>query len=162
MTDSDRLEAVVNAIAAEARRRPDFLVSLERALELMPPASQVTRRRGGAGSRPHRRPSAAIDPFRVLRDGGIDSLRAQLAQLSLDQLRDVVAQYRIEPYTLAMKWKSPSRLIALIAETIGQRSRKGDAFRGDVPEPGATTDHLGQLQTDDQPPLADRIRAQER
>jgi hypothetical protein len=70
-----------------------------------------------------------VDPFEVLGKEGTDGLRDRLALLSVDQLRDVVAEYRIEPYTLAMKWKTPSRLIDLIVETIEQRSRKGDAFR---------------------------------
>jgi len=59
----------------------------------------------------------------------VTGLRERLATLSLDQLRDIVAEYRVEPYTLAMKWKTPSRLIDLIADTIEQRSRKGEAFR---------------------------------
>jgi hypothetical protein len=70
-----------------------------------------------------------IDPFQVLRGEGRDGLRDRLSALALDELRDVVAEYGIEPYTLAMKWKTPSRLIDLITETIEQRSRKGDAFR---------------------------------
>jgi len=31
-----------------------------------------------------------------------------------------VAEYGIEPYTLAMKWKTPSRLIDQITETIAR------------------------------------------
>lgn len=71
-----------------------------------------------------------LDPFHVLRGGGSDALRARLVELSVEELRDVVAQYRVEPYALAMKWKRPSRLVDLITETIEQRARKGDAFRG--------------------------------
>jgi hypothetical protein len=70
-----------------------------------------------------------VDPFEVLRDGGVTGLRERLATLSLDELRDIVAEYRVEPYTLAMKWKTASRLIDLIVDTIEQRSRKGEAFR---------------------------------
>ena len=56
-------------------------------------------------------------------------MRERLANLTLNQLRDIIAEYRVEPYTLAMKWKTPSRLIDLIMTTIEQRARKGEAFR---------------------------------
>ena len=128
MKSADRLDAVLRAIAAEARRSPDFLARLERALG--PPSSKVPATR--AGQRPerlHRRPPAVLDPFQILRAGGPQELRAQLSVLTLDQLHDVVAQHRVEPYTLAMKWKTASRLVDLISDTIEQRARKGEAFR---------------------------------
>jgi hypothetical protein len=129
VTDDRRLAAVLEAIAEQARRDPRFLDDLELALKRVsgrkPPTGDRQRRAG----RPHRRSPAAVDPFDVLREGGTGGLRDRLAPLSVDQLRDIVAEYRIEPYTLAMKWKTPSRLIDLIVDTIEQRSRKGDAFR---------------------------------
>jgi hypothetical protein len=116
MSEDPRVDAVVKVIAEQARRDPKFLAALERALE-------------APRHRSNRRPSAVVDPFDMLRSSGVDGLRDQLATLSLDQLRDIVAEYRIEPYTLAMKWKTPSRVIDLIVDTIEQRSRKGEAFR---------------------------------
>jgi hypothetical protein len=142
VTPNDRLEAVLEAIAAEARRRPSFLRSLELALDLPKVRKRTPSPKSSASPRPHRRAAAALDPFRVLRDEGADALRAQLADLTLDQLRDVVAQYRIEPYALAMKWKTPNRLVELIADTIVQRSRKGEAFRREVTEEGSVADQL--------------------
>lgn len=128
MTNDPRLKAVMAAITEEASRNPRFLDELQRALTELRVRRPVTRI-GGPLRRQRRRAPALIDPFEVLRSDGRDGLRNRLTALTLDQLRDVVAEYGIEPYTLAMKWKTPSRIIDLIAETIEQRSRKGDAFR---------------------------------
>lgn len=128
MSSVDRLDAVVKAIVDEARRSPDFLARLERALRRTRPRGTSLLASRGV-TRPHRRTPAILDPFQILRASGPDELRLQLSALTLDQLRDVVAQHRVEPYVLAMKWKSPSRLVALISETIEQRARKGESFR---------------------------------
>lgn len=125
MSEDPRVDAVIKIIAAYAHRDPKFLADLERALEVAPKRQQPASTRG----RSNRRPPAVVDPFEVLRINGVEGLRDQLAALSLDQLRDIVAEYRVEPYTLAMKWKTRSRVIDLIVDTIEQRSRKGEAFR---------------------------------
>lgn len=83
----------------------------------------------GGAERPRRRTPAPLDPFDILRREGPVGRRNRLTALSLEQLCDVVGEYRVEPYTLAMKWKTPSRLVGLIVDTIDQRARKGEAFR---------------------------------
>lgn len=129
MSEDQRITAVLQVIADQARSDPEFLDKLERALKS--PSNRLATTRAGPrqADRPHRRAPAVVDPFEILRAEGEVGLRERLANLSLDELRDIVAEYRIEPYTLAMKWKTPSRLIDLIVTTIDQRSRKGEAFR---------------------------------
>jgi hypothetical protein len=56
-------------------------------------------------------------------------LAGRLAALDLEQLRDVVAFYGMDPRRLVMKWKTTERVVAHIVETVQTRSRKGDAFR---------------------------------
>lgn len=122
MNDDPRVTAILQAIADQARRDPEFLAKLERALKLhssRPSTARASRRRA----------PAVVDPFEVLSASGVTGLRERLAILSLEELRDIVAEYRVEPYTLAMRWKTQSRLIGLIVDTIEQRSRKGEAFR---------------------------------
>lgn len=60
---------------------------------------------------------------------GEPALRARLGELSVDQLKDVVAEHGMDPSKLAMRWKTPGKLIDLIAPTVRDRSEKGDAFR---------------------------------
>lgn len=76
-----------------------------------------------------RRTPAKLDPFKILAESGEPSLMAQLAVLNLEELRDIVAQFGMDPRRLVMKWKDAQRVREHIAATTAQRSRKGDAFR---------------------------------
>lgn len=129
MSVDPRMTAVLQVIADQARQDPQFLAKLERALKSPPRRPAAAQTGASRAERPHRRAPAVLDPFEVLRAHGASGLHDRLASLSLEELRDVVAEYRVEPYTLVMKWKTPARVIKLIVETIEQRSRKGEAFR---------------------------------
>jgi hypothetical protein len=76
-----------------------------------------------------RRAPAKVDPFKALADGGEELLLQQLGLLDLEELRDLVAEYGMDPRRLAMKWKDADRVRRHVAETTAQRARKGDAFR---------------------------------
>lgn len=76
-----------------------------------------------------RRAPAKLDPFKVLADSGEHGLTTRLAALDLEELRDIVAQFGMDPRRLVMKWKDAQRIQAHIVATTVQRSRKGDAFR---------------------------------
>jgi hypothetical protein len=76
-----------------------------------------------------RRAPAKLDPFKILADGGEQVLIEQLADLSLEELRDIVAQFGMDPRRLVTKWKDVQRVRDHIVATTIQRSRKGDAFR---------------------------------
>ncbi len=89
------------------------------ALVQMPPGMKRTGRRA----------PAKLDPFKILADGGEQVLIEQLADLSLEELRDIVAQFGMDPRRLVTKWKDAQRVRDHIVATTIQRSRKGDAFR---------------------------------
>jgi len=57
------------------------------------------------------------------------ALRSALEKLSLNQLRDIVAEYGMDPGRLVMKWMAPERVIDRIVEISSARAHKGDAFR---------------------------------
>ncbi len=76
-----------------------------------------------------RRTPAKLDPFKVLADNSEQDLMARLADLSLEELRDIVAQFGMDPRRLVMKWTDAQRVRQHIVATTAQRSRKGDAFR---------------------------------
>lgn len=131
------LRTLFGAILSEAEQNPAFAARLEQALRTMSPAPSA-----GAGAAPVAAPSApaaakkragrraagVLDPFAVDQEGeGV--LRARLAALSLDELKDIVAEHGMDPSKLAMKWKKPDRLADLIATTVRERLHKGDAFR---------------------------------
>jgi hypothetical protein len=125
------LSALAQAIAAEADRNPDFRARLEHVLSLSRPSVgrpssglAESKRKGG------RRTPAVLDPVELARQGE-DRLRARLVSLDLERLRDIVAQFGMDPGKLVMKWKDSNRVIDRIVEVSLARATKGDAFRSD-------------------------------
>ncbi len=124
------LSALVTVITDEAARNESFRASLERALAANPgqvdrvqsPAPASKARKGG------RRTPAVLDPVEVAKQGE-GALRTQLTILNLEQLRDIVAQYGMDPGKLVMKWKDTQRVVDRIVELALARATKGDAFR---------------------------------
>lgn len=76
-----------------------------------------------------RRAPAKLDPFKIFAESGEHALMAQLADFDLEELRDLVAQFGMDPRRLVMKWKDTQRIREHVVATTAQRSRKGDAFR---------------------------------
>lgn len=78
--------------------------------------------------RPHRRTPAILDPV-DLAGGGREALRSALAPLDIEKLKDIVAQFGMDPSKLVMKWKDRDRITEHIIDTSMTRATKGDAFR---------------------------------
>jgi hypothetical protein len=114
MNDSQRrlLARAVN----EAKRDPTFGRELRKAVDAALPRKAV------------RREQPVIDVFETYERAGEPGLRSALGQLTLDQLKDVVAHHRMDRSKLAMKWKTPVRLVDLIATQTVSRAHKGEAF----------------------------------
>lgn len=129
------LSNFVKVVSDEAKRNPEFAERLKTVFKLVttaPPtktSSAASSRRGSSTSRPaNRRPPAILDPV-SLAEKGEETLRARLASLTLDQLKDIVADYGMDQAKLVMKWKKPDRIINRIVEISISRAHKGDAFR---------------------------------
>ncbi len=105
------IEPLLDRDPALARRVADAL----RTAQVKPKAS-------------NRRQKAAIDPFAIHRNDPT-TLRPTLEALNVEQLKDIVSHYAMDPRRLALKWKTSDRLIELIITVVEQRARKGDAFR---------------------------------
>ena len=125
---STKLNKLAKLVAEAADRDPEFAAGLEELFS----ASQPTRQSGQClPSRPkNRRPAAVLDPVLLAKESE-DVLRENLSELSLDQLKDIVADYGMDPGKLVMKWKDPARVIDRIVEMSLERSQKGDAFRAE-------------------------------
>ena len=119
-----QLARIVTAVAREATRSPRLAKALGAALRNPSDASVA-----GPAQRSHRRPPGVIDPFVIHTEAGEDELRKQLGNLDLEQLRDILAEHRLDHDRLAMKWKDPSRVIDRIVERVAARAAKGSAFR---------------------------------
>ncbi len=147
MSLRNTLNRIVRVVIEEAERNPDFEAALNNALgsnpskrkpsspEELDPVEYGETKRGR-----NRRAPAALDPVQVVRDGE-SALRTALENLSLEQLRDIVAEYGMDPGRLVMKWTAPTRVIGRIVEMSIARAHKGNAFRKplDEPTPSATS-----------------------
>jgi hypothetical protein len=131
MTTVRLLRALFAEIAHEAEVNREFA---ERLGLIIGPDIRVPRRPKHAQespdrTRPHRRNPGALDPFKIFGERGGEGLRGSLRELNLEQLKDIVAEHGMDQAKLAMKWRTTDRLIDLIATTVRERARKGDAFR---------------------------------
>ena len=117
MTATSRLRAVFREVLAEAARNPDFAARLDKAL-----LAEIPKKSSG------RRAPGRLDPFEVIASGE-DVLRLRLAELNVEELKDVVAEHGMDHSRLALRWRRPERLIELIVEETQARLTKGDAFR---------------------------------
>ena len=119
MNTLDRLDRVFKTILEEARKSPEFAERLALALDV-DKAPHPSRR--------HRRTPPVLDPLQLYSDGE-DCLREGLTGLSIEQLKDIVAEYGMDTQKLAMRWKKRERLEGLILDTVQARLAKGAAFR---------------------------------
>ena len=89
--------------------------------------SPATRRKASA-KRPPAAPGELPDPFQVLRQHGENGLRAELAQLDLASLRQIVRAHRLNPARISARWTATDRVIGLIVEQVRARANHGRAF----------------------------------
>ena len=80
-----------------------------------------------------------VSPVQLAREGE-QQLRVALGSLNLEQLRDVVADYGMDPGKLVMKWRDAERVVDRIVEVAVGRAHKGSAFSGAVSDIEAASD----------------------
>ena len=123
MTTKRQLKKLFEVILTEVGSNPSFAESVQAVLGGLESSKSSPKKR-------HRRSPAVIDPIEILGNAGHIELRAALEALDVEQLKDVVAQYGMDPAKLVMKLKDKPRIVEHIMTSADQRFRKGDAFRG--------------------------------
>jgi uncharacterized protein YjiS (DUF1127 family) len=129
----------------DAEQARELFAEIEPMLDLDPRlARRVAEalRKASGPARSNRRAAAVFDPVARYRQAP-ERLRADLEALDVDQLKDIVSHYAMDPRKLALKWKSPPRLVDLILNVVEQRVYKGEAFRDTTPPSGERTTDLG-------------------
>ncbi len=124
MKSENEVRGLIEAVLSELESDPNLAARLREILKGRDTRSTTKKR----PSR-HRRPPGAFDPFEVYANGDEPALRSRLQELNIEQLKDMVAEHGMDQAKLAMKWRTSNRLIDLIATTVRDRARKGDAFR---------------------------------
>ena len=76
-----------------------------------------------------RRNAALFNPETILEEHGEDTLLDSLNKLEVDQLKDIVSEFGMDPAKKVMKWKKKDRFVAHIVEVTNHRLQKGGAFR---------------------------------
>ena len=133
MAIGDALRQFVKIVADEAARNPKFAEELETAF------TAVTARQSTSSEYPAeglgddvkrhrgRRNKAVLDPVRLARDGE-ERLRAALEKLTVDELKDIVAEFGMDPRRKVMRWKTREKIVEEIVRISTNRSRKGESF----------------------------------
>lgn len=133
------LTKLFQVVADEAARTPRFAKALASAFTVVPSADgelvadvatpkTPPRKRATPSKRIARQPGL-FDPFVVLRDSGEEALTAQLAELTLDQLRDIVAEQEIDTRSEAGRKRKPETLAAWTLDRVKALASKGSVFR---------------------------------
>jgi len=133
VTIKKKLTALMREVIAEAEANPGFHARLAQVLGsdeklAKAPIGRKRRARPTEYKRPsNRRTPSVLDPVQLARDGE-SALREALAKLDIEQLRDVVADYGMDPGKLVMKWRDVDRIADRIVEVARGRAQKGSAF----------------------------------
>ncbi|MGV7196334.1 hypothetical protein [Xanthomonas axonopodis] len=158
MSLKNTLNRLICVVIEEAERNPDFEAALTDALDSAPSRRKLTRAESSrqvdaneAKRGKNRRAPAVLDPVQLARDSE-SGLRSALEKLSLDQLRDIVAEYGMDHGRLVMKWNTPERVIERVVEMSVARANKGNAFRKSPDDPASLATDV-----DETPPLDDQV-----
>ncbi len=103
---ASRLARIFEAIVAEVRRNPTLAVQVE---ALLAPEKSPE---------PPPRARAVLDPFDIYEKGWEAMLRERLAALDVEKLKDVIAQYELDPSGRAMEQGKRRPLIDLITAAV--------------------------------------------
>lgn len=115
-----------NLIIDEAEKNDEFAIALKKIFNNETIVSK-TNENEGTKRGANRRDKAVLDPIKLAEE---DRLSAEVLEILTDkELKDIIADYGMDPSKLAMKWKDKNRLIQLILDTSFRCALKGDAFR---------------------------------
>ena len=120
------MKALFDLIVDEAETNEEFAEALSKIFCNETPEKKM-KDNAGEKRAYNRRDKAVLDPIKLAEDGELSA--DVLTPLSEKELKDIVADYGMDPSKLAMKWKDKDRLIQLILDTSFRRASKGDAFR---------------------------------
>jgi hypothetical protein len=118
-----KLKALYDLVIKEAENNEVFAEKLE--LIMLNPEKE--RKTGSTKRSGNRRDRAILDPILLAEEGKLS--KEVLEPLTDKKLKDIIADYGMDPSKLAMKWKDRDRVIKLIIDTSQRRASKGDAFR---------------------------------
>lgn len=124
------LMQLTKAVIDESEQNAEFAKKLEQILtgNSAPLKKRPSKIELGTARPTNRRDPAVFDPIALFIEDE-ELLSEKLHELTDKQLKDIIADYGMDPDKLAMKWKDRERLIDRIIDVSRRRASKGDAFR---------------------------------
>ena len=113
-----QLSKFFKVIQDEVRTNQEFAQKIEKIFS----DSEVTKN-------VRKRKASVLNPESVLLEHGEDYLEYQLKLLELEELRDIISEFGMDPSKRAIKWKTKDKVIDHIIDVSRNRSSKGNAFR---------------------------------
>lgn len=131
------IAGLATVIIAEAEKSSRFASALTGVVDALRPVDgaidgapvPAPRKRTAAPKKRVTRQPGAFDPFVVYREGGGQELSARLGELTLDQLRDIIAEQELDTRKETGRKRKPEVLVAWIVERVEASENKGSVFR---------------------------------
>lgn len=100
------MKALFDLIVDEAEKNEEFAEALSRIFNNETPEKK-TKDNTGEKRASNRRDKAVLDPIKLAEDGELTA--DMLSPLTEKELKDIVADYGMDPSKLAMKWRDKER-----------------------------------------------------
>lgn len=117
------LRGLVDLLADEAGRNPQFSARIDQVLEAIPDRRKTKRRKAS-----HKRPEAAPDVHAEWSVRGEKGFRLWLRDQPIPTIRAVIRAEDLDPTRRTVKWKEAEKLAGFVADGLRARLSRGSAF----------------------------------
>ena len=117
-----KLRKLFKAITDEAARNEKFAADVAAALGIGDEKSKPTAKKT------NRRDPAVLNPVKLIAEDAAD-LETRLLSLGEKELKDIIAEFALDPARQSSRLRKKEKLVALIMERAQQWATKGDVFK---------------------------------
>ena len=131
------IAGLTRVIIDEADRSSRFASALTGVVEALRPgdgpvvaaSAPAPRKRAAAPRKKVARQPGAFDPFVLYRETGAGGLRSRLGELTVDQLRDIIAEQELDTRKETNRKRKAEVIVEWIVERVEASENKGSVFR---------------------------------
>ncbi|WP_288337562.1 hypothetical protein [uncultured Gordonia sp.] len=131
------IAGLTRVIIDEAERSSRFAAALTGVIDALRPGdgtalavpAPTPRKRAPAPKKRVARQPGAFDPFVVYRESGAQGLTARLGELTVDQLRDIIAEQELDTRKETSRKRKAEVIAEWIVERVEASENKGSVFR---------------------------------
>ena len=141
------LRDLVDLLADEAARNPEFGARVDQVLEAIPGRRKAKQRK----SRPKRHEAAAPDVHAEWHARGEKGFRLWLRDQPIPTIRAVIRAQDLDPTRRTVKWKEAEKLAGFVADGLRARLSRGSAFISTTSTGGPDKMHSDDFNWESQP-----------